>query len=403
MSFATGFGEHIEGFVAGRQAVQMVTDQIGQPDLLLCFSSVHVDQVQVLQGIRSVLPDVAMVGGSSGATITEHGWRKRAVALMGIKGDRLQVLAANAYGADQDARRAGQSVAEELHAKLGRMPKMLLVFPHAVFGCSHPEFLAGIRHVWPDVLVVGGASAPDGMIGPGDPMFLKNFQVWNGEVLAYSTPVVALDWDSADVADAFAWGHGYQPLGMSGRITKSQANVLYEVDDRPALAFFEKYLGEGYDFRVDASVTMMGLVERYADDLSVVLAVSPLGVQEDGSIAYACPVAEGSETHMVRTTRDSLLRAAKEAAVTLRERLGERMPSALFMFSCGGRHAILGDDVRLELEAVQAVFGRDVPVIGLQAGGEFVPLVGQRGQPVDRSDAYGCSVNNALCLYAVAE
>lgn len=397
----TGYSEHVDGFTAGQEAARMVQARLESPDVLLCFGSVHGDQPEVLRGIRSVLDGMPLLGGSSGATITEAGWRKRAVALLGLKGDRLELAAALGRDCHLDARQAALQAAEQIRSQLSQPPKMLLAFPQSVVGCDHPAFLSALQSAFPGTFIAGGASAMDGMLDPSHPLFLKSFQYWQDEVLEYTTPVLALAWEDGQVQDAFAWGHGFLPIGFEARVTRCEGGTVHTIDDQPATEFFQRYLGESFDFRVDAAMATLGVVERCGD--RVLTRVNPtLDRAAEGAIQYIMPMQPGQDVQLVRTTRTEMLGAARNVAQDLAERLGGTQPDVLFMFSCGGRHALLGDRCREELAAVQEVFGADLPIIGLQAGGEFSPMATGRDAAGDDPAMFGQWHNYSLSLYALA-
>lgn len=403
MAAVTGFSEHIDSYTAGQEAAKAIQAGMARPDMLLCFVSVHHDQAEVLQGIRSVLVGTPLLGGSSGATVTEAGWRKRAVALLGFQSDTIRLARATAANSHEDSFRAGREAAESIRQQFGRQPRMLLIFPQAVVGCDHPEFLAGLQAVLPQTYIAGGASAMDGMLDPSHPLFLKSFQYWDEAVCEHTTPVLGLDWEAGTVSDAFAWDHGFVPTGKEAVVSRAEGGLVYEIDGLPAPDFFKQFLGEDFDFRVDAAQAVLGLPETYGRDVTA-LRVSPaLGLAPDGAIQYIVPLATGQSVKLMRYTRTELIEAARRTAETLQARLGGRRPTVIFSFSCGGRHALLGDRCAEEVEQIKAVFGADVPIIGLQAGGEFVPIAPGRSEADDHPGLYGQWQNYSLCLYALAE
>jgi hypothetical protein len=401
MHAVTGASDHVDSFRAGREAADQARAAQAHPDVLLCFASVHTDQAAVLAGIRTVFPDTPLVGGSSGATITETGWRKRAVALMGLQSDAIRFATGTGLDTHQDAHAAGRQAAAAVRARLDGSVRTLIPLPQAVVGCDHPAFLAGLQAILPETLIVGGASAMDGMLDPAHPLFLKSFQYHGSGVQEHTAPVLGLDWADGRLHDACAWGHGFMPIGIAAQVTRATGNVVQEIDDQPALDYFRKYLGGGFDFRVDAALLPLGLTETY-DAGTTTMRVSPaLEPMADGSVRYIIPIATGQTVQLVRTTRTELIQSARTTAETLQARLLGRRPGALFMFSCGGRHALLGDRCADELKQVQDVFGPEVPLIGLQAGGEFAPMAERRGT-YRHPGMYGQWQTYSLCLYAIA-
>lgn len=394
---ATGISEDLDGYSAGQAAARQVQAQMDRPDILFCFTSVHLDHAAVLQGIRSVLPEIPLIGGASGATITEAGWRRRAVALLGIHSDAIRFTPHLSRDTGLEPFVAGEETARQLLAELGHPPKMLLLFPRPVFTLDHASYVAGLQSVLPGVPIAGGGAAPDGTLTPSHPLFMKTWQFWNEDVLERENPLVALDWDSPERLDAFAWGHGFMPIGISGQLTRCEGPTVHEIDGRPAIEFFTKYLGEDFDWRVDTALATLGLLVPLEGAPPAMLVHTPLQTGQGGSITYTSPLPEQGEAHVVRTTRHEMLLSARQTAEALQERLGGKQPAVIFMISCGGRHALLGDRVGEELGQLQAVFGTQVPIIGIHGGGEFAPIGDES------TEHFGKCLNYSLSLYAIAE
>lgn len=391
LTATTGASRHVDAFTAGQEAARPLRE--ARPAAVLCFASVHYDQAEVLRGIREVLGDVPLLGASTGAAMTEAGWFPRGVALAALRGDAVQVAVGVGPAAARDAAAAGRAAADQVSAALGRAPRILLAFPPAVFTADTRAFIEGLGASCPEAIVLGGASAPDGQLAQSDPLFLKNFQYQGTEVSEDTAVVLGLAWDEdAAVTDAWAWGHGFAAVGVGGTVSGAEGALLRSIDGQPAASFFQRYLGDRFDFRVDAATVTLGMGITGPTDAP--FRVNPaLGIAPDGAIQYILPLSPGDDVQVVRTTRTEMLRAARQTAETLRTRLGERVPATIFVFSCGGRHGLLGDRCAEELAAVQAVFGAEVPVIGFQCGGELAPLgAGDRGVPH----------NYTIALYAQA-
>lgn len=401
MHAVSAHSDHVDGFRAGQLAAEQIKAHQAAPDVLLGFASVHIDQAAVIAGIRAVFPDTPLAGGSSGATMTDAGWQKRAVALMGLQSDKIRFAVGTGSATHVDSHNAARQAAMAIRAQLDGSVRTLIPMPQAVVGCDHPTFLNGLQEVLPETIIVGGASAMDGMLEPSHPLFLKSFQYHGTGVHEHSVVALGLDWAEGAVQDAFAWGHGFMPIGIAAEVTRATGGVVHELDGLPALDYFRKYLGDGFDFRVDAALLPLGLTETY-DPGTTVMRVNPaLMPMDDGSVHYFMPVEPGQRVQLVRTTRTELIQAARATAEELQSRLQGKTPSAIFVFSCGGRHALLGDRCAEELQQIQAVFGPDVPLVGLQAGGEFVPMAASRGR-YQHPGMYCQWQNYSICLYALA-
>jgi hypothetical protein len=166
---------------------------------------------------------------------------------------------------------------------------------------------------------------------------------------------------------------GWDLLGPKRRVTRSVANVVYELDGQPALQLYKKYLG-GRASGLPATALLLPLAvwTPEAEDRQVVRTV--LAVDEESqSLAFAGDVPQGSVGQLMWANLDELVAGAEQAAVAAAGGPGGQQLA--IAVSCVGRRLILTGRVEDELEAVVAGFDKTADLVGFYSYGEIAPVI----------------------------
>nr|WP_245828623.1 FIST C-terminal domain-containing protein [Solemya elarraichensis gill symbiont] len=171
---------------------------------------------------------------------------------------------------------------------------------------------------------------------------------------------------------------GWDLLGPDREVTHSVGNVLYTMDNQPALEVYKKYLGERAE-GLPATGLLLPLAIRNENDddhdtVRTILAVD----EQKQSIIFAGDIPEGSHVKLMRANFDRLVDGAAEAAEQLDMTGYENGPAICLAISCVGRRLVLGPRVEEELEAVKEVLPAGAGVIGYYSYGEISPLASGR-------------------------
>lgn len=166
---------------------------------------------------------------------------------------------------------------------------------------------------------------------------------------------------------------GWDPFGPERRVTRSEGNVLYELDGQPALALYEKYLGE-HAAGLPASGLLFPLTVRADGDATPVVRTL-LGVdRERGSLTFAGDVPRGQIARLMRANFDRLVEGAAGAARASHGPLSGQRAELAILISCVGRKLVLKQRVEEEVEAVRSVVGSQSVMTGFYSYGEISPF-----------------------------
>jgi hypothetical protein len=202
-----------------------------------------------------------------------------------------------------------------------------------------------------------------GGLAGDDRLFKQTLTFTNGEYTDEGVAAIVLDGDKVEVGGIAT--SGWIGIGAEKRVTKSSGNVVYTVDNEPALNVYKKYLSVD-----DSELPEVGVdypLMLFRDDGSSVLR----GVMDvdkvEGSLTFAGTVPQGSRvTFSSSSGSDVIEHAKKDLDVYYRS-----FPHAdlLILFSCMARHLSLGPMVDEEIMAAQQMW--NVPLVGFFTYGEI--------------------------------
>lgn len=370
-----GLGEGDDSYGAGANACQDALGKLGgnEASVILAFSSIKYDQARVLEGIRSVAPNSILVGASTAGEITTEGpMARHSVVVMAIFAPATKFYAGVGENIAANPRSAGRVAAEEVLKQVpDRKLDAFIMLPDVLVG-NGADIVRGILDVLGEHFPVVGGAAGD------DFQFKQTYQYLNGKV--YSGAVVGLG-----MSGGFSLGigvkHGWVPVGPAMKVTKSAGSVLHELDGKPAISIYEDYFGEAEadslknETLAKLAITYpLGMRVAESDEL---LIRDPLTVNKEGSITCAAEIPEGSEIRLMVGSREEAVKVARMAAQNAIAQLNGASPKAVIIFNCIARNKLFGERAGDEIEAIQEVIGKEVPLIGFYTYGEQAPLGGE--------------------------
>ncbi|OGE71617.1 hypothetical protein A3H40_01250 [Candidatus Daviesbacteria bacterium RIFCSPLOWO2_02_FULL_38_15] len=367
-----GSGQGNDAYEVGVNACKNAFDQLGQPDadLVIVFSSVVYDQKKVIEGVRSVSKNALLVGSSTAGEITNNGPAKKSVVVMVIKSDQITFAAGAGNDIKTDAKKAGHDAADQVKKQLGDKLKTFILLTDTLSG-NGSEVLRGVLDVVGQHFpVVGGGSGDDAQ-------YKQTFQYFNNDVLSGSAVGLGL---AGSFKFSMGVKHGWVSLSPVLKVTKSSGAIVQEIDGNPAIEVYEKYLGTERAQQLKETVLAklalsypLGMQVEGSDEL---LLRAPFFVDKQGSITCGGEVPQGSEVRIMVGSSKEAIEAAKQAAQKLLDQLGSK-PKAILLFNCHVRDKLLGPKAKEEIDAMQEIIGKDVPLIGFYTYAEQAPLAGE--------------------------
>jgi hypothetical protein len=346
--------------------------------LLLVFCSALHDPAAVLAGIRTVGPDVPLVGCSTTNVIGPGGpSRGPGVAVFALGGPGFSIVTAAARSATEHRREAGAAVASCV-GRLDDRPHELLVLITDGLMSGQEDVLAGAYSmVGASVPLVGGSSSPD-------PSAMRTFQFHGDsrgdEVLTDAVVGAAI---ASDGPLGAGLRHGWRKVGEPMIVTKSAGGDVFTLDDRPALTTYLRRMDAPADAYEDANAferfaltRPIGVRRRSGEE---VRSVSSPALLREGWLRSSGEVPEGCLIWPMEGDERSVLAAVAGACQDAVDALGGPAPLGLVAFDCESHGRLLGPDgMRLEVDRMIDQAG-GAPLAGLYTWGEIARIRGING------------------------
>lgn len=335
-----------------------------QPDLVLIFAALgHLQSPGTFDVLHQAFPAALVAGCSTAGEITNQGMSDNTVVITAVKFDHAGVKAATGRVTAMDQ---SGVVGAQLGAELADPDlRAVLVFGKGV-GINGSALISGlVDKVGANVPVSGGLAGDGGA-------FTGTLTVTPDGLDADG--VIAIGLYGEDLRVSHGSFGGWQPFGPPRKVTKSEGNILYRLDDQPALDLYKEYLGE-YAKDLPASGLLFPFEMLDADHRSIGLIRTILGVDEQaGSLILAGDIDGEGYLRLMHANNEGLIDGAETAARLARDGLGSANGGLGILVSCVGRKLVMGDAVDEEVEAVSHVLGRQLPLTGFYSYGEIAPF-----------------------------
>jgi hypothetical protein len=332
------------------------------PQLVLLFGArAQLVDSGVVDKVRAAHPEAHVVGCSTAGEIHGAEVFDDTVVLTAIEFAHTAVRTASTrIEGPADGYDAGRRISAEL-------PHDGLVHVFVLsdgLGVNGSELVRGFADCLPaDVSLTGGLSG-DGAA------FEKTVVLCDSP--AESDRIAAVGFYGDRLSVGCASQGGWDPFGPERLITRSDGNVLFELDRQPALNLYKKYLGT-HSAGLPSTGLLFPLSLRTSDGqiglVRTILAVN----EEDGSMTFAGDLPEGAYARLMKANFDRLIDGSSGAARSSNTgALGK--PDLAILISCVGRKLVLKQRIEEEVEAAQDVLGAETVLGGFYSYGEISPF-----------------------------
>jgi len=354
------------------------------PTLAIAFLSISQDRMAICQCLSKA--GIAVFGATSAGEFIDDEIGEGAVVLMLLDLDPV-------FFAIRLAETAGRSV-YEVAKEIGETGKQMFANPAFLvtvsgFGTNGENVVNGIEDVMDAGAVVFGAIAGDDLTGSGSFVFTHDVDS--------RSAMLALIIDSDQIIVKGVATSGWKPIGTKRIITHSQENIVYTIDDVPALDVLVRYLNdrptgqrmEGNTQLLDNNAYFPILLHR--ENAPPIVRAAVRTDPAERSVHFAGPVPKGASFRFAMPPDFNVIdEVIAQAEAEIKEK---QLPEAdaLILFSCISRKIIFGPMVSEEVGGLKKIW--NAPLVGFFSYGE-----------IGRA-AYGSYEfhNNTCCLVAMKE
>lgn len=331
--------------------------------LVLFFGSAHMQDVQQpLQELRAQFSQSVFLGCSSAGEIYNDAIYDHGISLAIIRFDKTRIkITRDSLGPQSGKHISDQLKDDELRA--------VFVLSDGI-DVNGSQLVNSIsRELGTDIVITGG-------LGGDDDRFEKTWTWCQDEMLHGCVTAVGFYGDAVHIEHGSRGG--WDVLGTHREVTRSEGNVLYELDGQPALTLYRKYLGDRAD-ELPATGLLFPLAIKNDEEADGYTVRTILGInEEDQSITFAGDLPQGAFVRLMSANFDRLIDGAADAASHIDTAAYSGGPIINIAISCVGRRLILGQRAEEEIEVVREELPDATRQIGFYSYGEISPLASGR-------------------------
>ncbi|MCM1246356.1 MAG: GGDEF domain-containing protein [Roseburia sp.] len=159
---------------------------------------------------------------------------------------------------------------------------------------------------------------------------------------------------------------GWKPLKRKFRVTKADRELLYELDGKPALDVYRKFLNINRNDRFFSNTLEFPLFLEHGD---VDILRCPLAANDDDSLVMSSDVQEDAVVRLAYGDPETILASIREDG----QKIADFRPEVIQTFSCAARRAFWGDE---NISDETVLFNSVAPTTGFYTHGEFLRMKG---------------------------
>ena len=338
-----------------------------QPNAGLLMAAWEADHKVIVDAVRARYPGIELAGSTTAGEMSSVlGFQEDSIALTLFASDTVEITAGLGPGLRSDARAATQAAVDQARARTKLAPSLCIAMPAIGLG-EVGVILAGLRTaLGPGVPILGGGAAhEDPTQNPADGV---SRQVVD-DTLAEGAIAILLF--SGPLDFSFGVETGWRGVGQRATVTQSSPEGVLEIGGRPAIDFYERYLG-----RVSGQPPLANPLAVFEGDATAFYLRTPtMFDRETGLVGFLGVIPDGATVQITVAATDEIVDGARASiADALATFPGGRAPDGALLYSCVTRRFLLGTRAGREIEQVREELGGDVPVAGFYCVGEIAPM-----------------------------
>lgn len=354
--------------------------QSHKPCLVMLFASTKQPLDQLLPTVRAALqegasPGPVVLGVSTAGEFTQSDESTGTASAFALAGD-YRVFAGIGHGLRENVENAVMQATSSLPTEVAGYPhRTALLLLDGLAGAGEEATLLAAAVLGPEVQLVGCCASDDWQ--------LTRTMVGCDQHIAADALCISMIFSKQPLGIGVC--HGHTVASEPRIITRSEGNIVREIDGRPAWDVWQELtrplaMRDGVELgNPDSRSDVLQFFARYeagirqGKDLRIRM---PLLLLEHGAIGFACGMPEGTQIQLVDSTQKRQLASARAAAKQARTRLGECTVAGALVFDCACRKLLLGEQFVNAVHDISQELG-NVPVAGFESYGEIALTDGE--------------------------
>ena len=216
--------------------------------------------------------------------------------------------------------------------------KAAIILSEGLLGDDYEGFINGIKSQNEELIIAGGLA--------GDNFKLKKTYIFLNNKI-YEKGAVAVSFSSKNLYANNKYNLNWTPIGQEFTITKSNGNIVEEINNEKSTVLFEKYLGSEI-FKDNAKA--LPDVQFLYNEGNTVVSRTPLAV--DGtSLVFAAPLKQGQKVQFGFANSSSVISGAED----IHKSISNKPAQAIYIYSCIARKTLLGKALENEFNQFESV------------------------------------------------
>ncbi len=318
------------------------------------------DQTPVRQLIDAY-PNAKKIGCSTAGEINGNSIEDHSISAAVVKfNDTILKITSVEVKSMDDSFKGGERIANQLNTN--NLRSIFILSDGLTVNGS--QLVKGLNSVLAENVIVTGGLAGDGS------RFKKTWTICDRGV--NMNRISAIGFYGNKIKIGHGSKGGWDSFGPERRITRSKDNVLFELDNRPALELYKEYLGEqAQGLPATGLLFPLSIRKNQADTKDIVRTI--LAVDEKNqSLIFAGDVPQGYMAQLMRANFTRIIEGASGSAV-ISSKNQTQLPILAVAISCVGRRLLLKNYTEEETEATLESFPVGTKQIGFYSYGEISP------------------------------
>jgi len=318
--------------------------------LVLVFSAPSlVCNADIYDFVRAKYPQAHIITVSTSGEIYKEFVRDESVCVNALYFEKTQIVV---HETEIDAMSESYSKWQELaQSLLGDKLRHVIVFSDGL-QVNGSSLIQGMKEIlWTSIGLTGWLA--------GDSADFKETFVAHNRVPNSKKMIIVIGF-YGEYFQVGKWSvGGWDSFGQKRLVTKSQDNIVYELDEKPVLDLYKTYLwDQAKDLPSSGLLFPLNIYEPWSDT-SVVRTLLSIN-EDDKSITFAWNVPQGYTAQLMKGNFNRIIGWAAQAADTGITWM--KHSSFALLVSCVGRKLVLWQRSEEEIEVIRNIIGNSVAI-----------------------------------------
>ena len=344
--------------------------------LLILHLGIQHTYDEIYEEAKKIVPNADIIGCSGAGVIGKEGPEEStfAIALMAIKGKEVHVSHVDEIDG-RNLREKARNLAASVKGKSQDI-NMLYYIGNGI-DVSNDKVIEGIEEIFGQDITIFGCTSADTMKAK------VNYQFMNMNTLQKGAILVGFSDPSLEVFTGAT--HGFVPKEDTRmEVTKSDANQIIEIDNKPATSVLTDKLKVLENADLGMIIPIGALAEELPDEMQeqyhnrMILRVITRK-DDDGSFYSTTEVPQGKVLYLTDRDEDAIFQGTDRLAKEIAEKASNRKPVAVFHADCGARGKLRGakvlkEEIANRMQEPVNQGDSSVPWLGIYGFGEFAKI-----------------------------